>query len=65
MSETQRSLITSRSEFHVALRKAFSNAAALGCREIWIADDDFGDWPLNEPAVVEDLTRWSMSQGSP
>jgi hypothetical protein len=61
MPETQRSLITSRSEFHAAVRTAISQAATVGCREIWIADDDFGDWPLNEPALVEDLTRWSMS----
>jgi hypothetical protein len=61
MAETQRTLITSRNEFHAALRTAFAHAATVGCREIWIVDDDFSDWPLNEPAVLADLTRWAMS----
>ena len=61
MSDTQRRLIDTRSDFHDALRAAFAAAAAAGCRELFIVDDDFADWPLNERAVVEHLTQWAAS----
>ncbi|MBX3606849.1 MAG: hypothetical protein KF788_16335 [Piscinibacter sp.] len=61
MSETHRLVIESRSAFHDALRAAFGEAAAKGCREIWIVDSDFADWPLNERAVVEHLTQWASA----
>jgi hypothetical protein len=54
-------LIQSRNEFHAALRTAFAAAADAGCREIWLCDDDYADWPLNERAVIDDLTRWAES----
>jgi hypothetical protein len=57
-------LITSRNEFHAALRSALAEAADQGCREIWMVDDDFADWPLNERAVIEHLTRWAQSHRS-
>ena len=53
--------ITSRSEFHDALRSAFAEAAAKGCRELWLCDPDFADWPLGERAVVESLALWAGS----
>ena len=53
--------ITSRGEFHEALRSAFADAAAQGCREIWLCDIDFADWPLNEPAVIGHLTQWARA----
>ena len=53
--------ITSRHEFHQALRAAFADAAASGCREIWLCDIDFADWPLNEPAVIEHLGQWARA----
>jgi hypothetical protein len=52
-------LISSRSEFHDALRTAFADAAAQGCREIWLCDIDYADWPLNEPGVIASLTEWA------
>src|SRR6185369_16389707 len=61
MSDNQRTLIDSRSDFHDALRAAFAEAAQVGCREIWIADENFADWPLNERQVVEHLTQWAQS----
>jgi hypothetical protein len=61
MSTEPNTLITNRSEFHAALRLAFAEAATRGCREIWLCDNDFADWPLGERAVVEDLTRWAAS----
>jgi len=58
--ETRRP-IESRSEFHAALRASFAQAATEGCREIWLADEDFADWPLNDRAVVDHLTQWAAA----
>lgn len=55
------SVITTRSEFHTALRHAFEQAASVGCRELWLCDEDFADWPLGERVVVEQLALWAAS----
>ncbi|MDH5540686.1 MAG: hypothetical protein OEY03_14895 [Rhizobacter sp.] len=57
----QHTLIDSRGEFHDALRGAFAEAASQGCREIWICDSDFADWPLSEVALIESLTLWAKA----
>lgn len=57
---TYRALST-RVEFHDALREAFADMAQAGCREAWLSDEDFADWPLNEQAVIELLTHWAES----
>jgi hypothetical protein len=57
---TYRALST-RVEFHDALREALDDIAEAGCREAWLCDEDFADWPLNEPGVVDLLTRWAMA----
>src|SRR5215208_2685474 len=62
MHATNRRVITSRSEFHAALRGAFSLAASAGARELWLCDEDFADWPLGERAVVDELTQWAQSR---
>jgi hypothetical protein len=62
MTSESHGLITSRKAFHDALYRAFADAAAVGCRELWLCDADFADWPLGERAVVEQLTRWAGSQ---
>ena len=54
-------LISARSEFHDAVRAAFAEAATQGCRDIWLCDNDFTDWPLNEPALIEHLTQWARA----
>ena len=64
MADDTRTPIHSRTEFHDALRRAFAAAADAGCREVWICDNDFADWPLSERAVVDDLTRWAESHRS-
>ncbi len=61
MSTDSTGLITTRAEFHTALRAAFEQAATTGCREIWLCDDDFADWPLGERAVIEHLAQWAAS----
>jgi hypothetical protein len=53
-------MLLSRGEFHDALRQALEQAASDGCRELFISDPDFSDWPLSEPAVVDSLTRWAL-----
>lgn len=58
---TEHTLITARSEFHEAVRNAFSEAATQGCREIWLVDIDYADWPLNEPELIDHLTRWAKA----
>lgn len=54
-------IFTTRSEFIDAVRQAFADAATVGCRELWLADPDYADWPLGERDVIEQLTRWAMS----
>lgn len=55
------SLITSRSEFQIALREAFVEAADAGSRELFLSDHDFADWPLGERDVIDSLSRWVAS----
>jgi hypothetical protein len=62
--EPTRAMIQSRSDFQNAVRGAFAEAALVGCREIWLIDDDFADWPLSERAVIDDLTHWVASHRS-
>ena len=50
--------IGSRAEFLDAVRHAFTLAEQGGAREIVLVDADFAEWPLNEPALIETLTRW-------
>ena len=61
MSTEPTSLITSRAEFHAALRQAFEALASAGSREVWLCDEDFADWPLGERATVDLLTQWAAS----
>lgn len=58
---TGHTLIDSRGEFQQSVRAAFIEAAAQGCREIWLCDVDFANWPLNEPAVIDGLMHWAKS----
>ena len=60
MTTQQYRLITTRLEFHDALREAFAEIAGTGCREVSICDADFSDWPLDDSAILEALTRWAM-----
>lgn len=53
-------LTTTRLEFIDGLRAAFAEAASVGTRELFMCDEDFADWPLNEPAIIDALTKWAM-----
>lgn len=54
-------LIETRADFQSAVRQAFADIAAVGPREIWMCDEDFADWPFNEPQVVEHLSKWALA----
>ena len=60
MTDARDRIIGTRLEFHEALREAFAEAARVGCRELWLSDEDFADWPLGERGVVELLTQWAQ-----
>jgi len=60
LMSTQR-VTTTRGEFLDAIRNAFVDVASEGCREMWICDVDFADWPLSERPVIESLTRWAYA----
>lgn len=60
-AEPSHRMIHTRSEYIDALRAAFEQAANAGCREIFLCDPDFAEWPLGEIAVVDHLTRWAMA----
>lgn len=51
--------IATRSEFHGAVRSAFAQASATRCREIFLCNDHFADWPLNEPQLIGHLAQWA------
>ena len=50
--------IASRADFIGAVRNAIGLAEQSGARELVFVDRDFADWPLNEPAVIDTLSRW-------
>ena len=50
--------IASRADFISAVRNAIGLAEQSGARELVFVDRDFADWPLNEPTVVDSLSRW-------
>ena len=59
--EPSHRMLSSRSEFHDALRAALMLAAEQGCRELIISDATFADWPLGERSVVDAFTRWAYA----
>jgi hypothetical protein len=58
VSEAHRVLAT-RGECLDAIRATLADAARVGCRELWLCDVDYADWPLGEREVIESLTRWA------
>ncbi len=64
MTDETFSAITSRADFLAAVRAAFVEAEERDAAEIVLVDPTFGDWPLNEPALIESLARWVDSRKS-
>lgn len=58
MTEDNIAPIGSRAGFLDAVRNAFTLAEQASARELVLVDPDFVDWPLNEPAVIDSLSRW-------
>lgn len=54
-------VIDTRAKFQAAVRSAFAAIAAAGTREVWMCDEDFADWPLNDPQLVEHLSNWARA----
>jgi hypothetical protein len=50
---------STRSEFQDGVRELIAQAQAQRERRLWFCDPDFADWPLNEPALIEQLSRWA------
>lgn len=51
--------IASRADFRICVHAAIDEAAMVGCRELWLADAYFAQWPLGERSLVESLARWA------
>jgi hypothetical protein len=64
MSDPSYSLITTRSAFQEALHSAFLSLPTLSCRQLFLSDPDFADWPLSDPKVIEALGQWAASHRS-
>lgn len=50
--------IESRASFSAAVLWSMQRAIDAGARQIVWVDDDFADWPLDEPALLQALTAW-------
>ncbi len=55
-------LIASRDDFRQAVLSVFERLAKQeDCREVFLCDDDFSAWPLNEKALISCLERWARA----
>lgn len=61
MNPPMNRLIESRAEFRAAVQQAFADIAAAGSPAVWMCDDDFSDWPLDEPSVTLHLSQWAVA----
>jgi len=52
--------ITTRVDFQQAVRDAVVAAEREGWPSMAYVDTDFAEWPLNEPALLDTLTRWAL-----
>lgn len=55
--------IGSRAEFQAAVRAVLAQAHDASVRHLWWVSPDFADWPLDEPEVLDALTRWARRPG--
>ena len=52
-------VLATRGACRDAIRATLAEAARTGCRELFLCDVDYADWPLGEPEVIDSLTRWA------
>lgn len=57
------SAINSRSDFLDAARALLSRLPETAVRDVYLADADFSPWPLDEPELLDALTRWVRLPG--
>src|ERR1700761_4168521 len=50
-------------EFAQALRDTIAGASERGTRRLCWCDEDFAAWPIGEPDVLSQLTRWARAGG--
>jgi hypothetical protein len=55
---TDTMIIDSRQAFHEAVQWTLRAADAREARSLCWVDPDFADWPLDDPALLDLLTRW-------
>jgi hypothetical protein len=53
-------LLASREDCRAAIRTVLAEAAQHGCRELWLCDTEYLDWPLGELEVIDSLSRWAL-----
>ena len=59
MSAAAPGVIDSLSGWQTALRWGFAQATLQGARRILVCDEHLGDWPLDEPPLLDTLTAWA------
>jgi len=59
----QRESASSRSEFIALARQLLSGLDSASGRDLTLIDLDFSPWPLDDPSVVDALTRWIQLPG--
>jgi hypothetical protein len=51
-------VIDTRAGFAAAVHEGVGAALSGGVRRMFWADADFGDWPLDDPALLQSLANW-------
>ena len=46
--------------FQAALKQAFADLADSSCREVWLCDRNYAEWPLSDAATLAQLTQWAL-----
>ena len=56
-------LIEGSQAFRAAVRNVLTNLPVEGSRQIWLIDQHFHNWPLNEAPVLDALGAWLRTGG--
>jgi hypothetical protein len=55
--------IEGRQDFAEALRQILVGLPGQNTRELWLIDEQFSGWPLDEPTVLDALSQWARLGG--
>ena len=50
--------VDSLASYHAALHWGVAQASARSARTLWCVDEDFADWPWNQPELLQALVPW-------